>query len=150
MRKYLWGFLLLACLCATASGGWAQDLQVSPTPQATASAVPVEVNTEVKVELEQPVPLPESAPAPAPAPDVNIQLHEAAPAVPAVVKSESNKETSVTRIVQSAPPDDSKTNLGLLLLGGLGLAVVALALASVSKRRSEDAGGMNRVNPGPP
>lgn len=129
MKKLLIGTVLMACWWAGPVAVYAQEQ--TPSVEITYSSTPVpapEVNTEVHVDVQPPVP------APAPVPDVNIQVHESAPTAPSVSTSQSVKETSVTKIVETAPAD-SGNNAALILVGGLVAVGLAFGLYSLAKGR---------------
>lgn len=126
MKNTLGSAFLLLCLWSAPLTSFAQEQ--SPTPEIVITASPVEVRSDVHIDVQQP------APAPAPPPDVNIQVRESAPPAPSVVKTDSTKETSVTKI-ETAAPVDSGTNVMYLLVGGTVALALGLGIYSVSKGR---------------
>lgn len=134
MRNFICTTLLALCTMVAVPSAYAQDNtpSVENTYSATPEAVPVpvpETRTDVQIDIQQP---PAPAPAPAPAPDVNINVRESEPSV---IRSESTKETSVTKIVQPAAEETSGVNVVYLLIGGIVAAALGLGLYGVSKRR---------------
>lgn len=134
MKHYICATLLLICTVAVAPSAYAQE--PTPSVETTYSSTPApepevepapESRTDVKIDIQQPSP----PPAPAPAPDVNINVRETSPSV---IKTESTKETSVTKIVQPVAEDNSGVNVVYLLIGGVVAAALGLGIYSVSKR----------------
>ena len=127
MKKFFGSSLLLMCLMAPSFPVWAQE--PSPLPEITST--PIQVRSDVHVDVQQAAP--EPAPEPAPAPQVNVELHDSAPTAPSVVKTESVKETSVTKI-QTPTPTDSGNNVMYLVVGGVVAFGLALGIYGVTKR----------------